>query len=108
MGRRITLDAQETRLVLSNTLQNGNPTRRRGHVPTSAVVLRSVLQKRRNVASKRANPRNGCFKEEIGRKRGPGRKGGGGKVNLPPYRCLVHADESANPKHNVQDLAKRP
>ena len=103
-----------------------------------AVVLRTVLQKGRNVAlkranprkgcfkeeigrrrgagrkggggvaSKRANPRNGCFEEEIGRKRGPGRKGGGGKVNLPPYRCLVHADESANPKHNVQDLAKRP
>ena len=42
------------------------------------MVLRAVLQKGRNVALKRANPRKGRFKEEIGRRRGPGRKGGGG------------------------------
>ena len=55
---------------------------------TSAVVLRSVLQKRRNVASKRANPRNGCFKEEIGRKRGLGRKGGGGEGKPSPLQVF--------------------
>ena len=45
---------------------------------TVAVVLRTVLQKGRNVALKRANPRKGRFKEETRRRRGPGRKGGGG------------------------------
>ena len=74
-------------------------------VPTSAVVLRAVLQKGRNVALKRANPRKGRFKEEIGRRRGPGRKGGG-EVNLPPYKWLIHADRSANlPPKTVQYTA---
>ena len=60
---------------------------------------------RRNVALKRANPRKGRFKEEIGRRRGPGRKGGG-EVNLPPYKWLIHADRSANlPPKTVQYTA---
>ena len=48
------------------------------------MVLRTVLQKGRNVALKRANPRKGRFKEEIGRREAQGGRGGeGGKVNLP-------------------------
>ena len=47
-----------------------------GHtVPTRAVVLRTVLQKGRNVALKRANPRKGRFKEEIGRREAQGGRG---------------------------------
>ena len=56
--------------------------------PTVAVVLRTVLQKGRNVALKRANPRKGRFKEEIGRKRGPGRKGGGGEGKPSPLHVF--------------------
>ena len=43
------------------------------------VIYADGSANRRNVALKRANPRKGRFKEEIGRRRGPGRKGGGGR-----------------------------
>ena len=66
-------------------------------VPTVAVVLRTVLQKGRNVALERAKPRKGRFREEIGRREAQGGRGAeGGKVNLPPSDCLIHADGSAN------------
>ena len=55
---QITLDAQETTRFkqhppsLRAQGKNGNPTRRRGHVTSSAVVLRSVLQNCRGVPFK--------------------------------------------------------
>ena len=60
-----------------------------GHtVPTVTVVSRTVLQKGRNVALERAKPRKGRFREEIGRKRGPGRKGGGGEGKPSPLQLV--------------------
>ena len=71
-------------------------------VPTSAVVLRAVLQKGRNVALKRA------ILEKVALKRksdgGRPRAEGGRKVNLPPSRYLIHADGSAN---ILQRLSKK-
>ena len=45
---------------------------------TVAVVLRTVLQKGRNVALERAKPRKGRFREEIGRKGVQGGRGAAG------------------------------
>ena len=58
---------------------------------TRAVVLRTVLQKGRNVALERAKPRKGRFREEFGRREaqgGRGAAGRGGKVNLPPLTVV--------------------
>ena len=45
------------------------------HSTTRAVVLRTVLQKGRNVALERAKPRKGRFREEIGRREAQGGRG---------------------------------
>ena len=45
---------------------------------TVAVVLRTVLQKGRNVALERAKPRKGRFREEIGRREAQGGRGAAG------------------------------
>ena len=54
-------------------------------VPTVAVVLRTVLQKGRNVALERAKPRKGRFREEIGRREAQGGRGAEG-LPSPPQR----------------------
>ena len=73
-------------------------------VPTSAVVLRAVLQKGRNVALKRANPRKGRFKEESDGRGAQGGREEGGKVSLPPYNWSIHADVSAPFKHALMSV----
>ena len=45
---------------------------------TVAVVLRTVLQKGRNVALERAKARKGRFREEIGRREAQGGRGAAG------------------------------
>ena len=69
-----------------------------------AVVLRTVLQKKRNVAIKRANPRKGRFKEESDGRGAQGGREEGGKVSLPPYNWSIHADVSAPFKHALMSV----
>ena len=104
MGRtpydvQITLDAQETTRFkqhppsLRAQGKNGNPTRRRGHGAPSVVVLRSVLQNCRGVPFKGPRSLGGSRLKGPSKDRGvQGGRGEGGKVNLPPYRCLIHAE----------------
>ena len=68
-----------------------------------AVVLRTVLQKNRNVAIKRANPRKGRFKEESDGRGAQGGREEGGKVSLP-YNWSIHADVSAPFKHALMSV----
>ena len=77
---------------------NGIPTRRRGHsTATSPVVLRSVLRNCRGVPFKGPRSLGGSRLKGPSKNRGvQGGRGEGGKVNLPPYMCSIHADGSAN------------
>ena len=58
--------------------KNVNPSLRPDTRTTVAVVLRTVLQKGRNVALERANPRKGRFRKEIGRREAQGGRGAAG------------------------------
>ena len=57
-------------------------------VPTRAVVLRTVLQKGRNVALERAKPRKGRFREEIGRREAQGGRGLRGEGKPSPLNLV--------------------
>ena len=52
-----------------------------------AVVLRTVLQKGRNVALERAKPRKGRFREEIGRREAQGGRGNVGLERGASQKC---------------------
>jgi len=59
--------------------------------------LRSVLQNCRGVPFKGPRSLGGSRLKGPSKDRGvQGGRGEGGKVNLPPYRCSIHADGSAN------------
>ena len=100
---QITLDAQET-----TRFKQHPPSLRaqekmeirvygRGHSTPRAVVLRSVLQNCRGVPFKGPGSLGGSRLKGPSKDRGvQGGRGEGGKVNLPPYRWLIHADGSAN------------
>ena len=65
--------------------------------PPRAVFLRTVFRRCRGVPFKRRGSLGGCRLKNSFRNRGvQGGRGEGGKVNLPPYMCLIHADGSAN------------
>ena len=61
------------------------------------AVLRSVLQNCRRVPFKGPRSLGGSRLKGPSKDRGvQGGRGEGGKVNLPPYKWLIHADGSAN------------
>ena len=61
--------------------------------PPGAVVLRTVFRRCRGVPFKRRGSLGGCRLKNSFRNRGvQGGRGEGGKVNLPPYTCLIHAE----------------
>ena len=75
-------------------------------VTTSPVVLRTVLQNCRGVPFKGPGSLGGSRLKGPSNNRGvQGGRGEGGKVNLPPYKWLIHADGSANilPKRPLRD-----
>ena len=92
------------RLALNDTLRVSGPETKANSefakgdtVAPGAVVLRSVLQNCRGVPFKGPRSLGGSRLKGPSKDRGvQGGRGEGGKVNLPPYKCLIHADGSAN------------
>ena len=77
MGRRILSMSPST--IRAASIAHFYPrVLRRVTCTTVAVVLRTVLQKGRNVALERAKPRKGRFREEIGRREAQGGRGAEG------------------------------